>query len=210
MQLLFPKPQINAQMINGHMVVAQPQVRNMPMESQLYTAKYAPGITYIPPMLSHRMNFPVQPRPRRRRANHSLVATMDPVAVARRNERERNRVKLVNEGFDELRKKVPFLPDRKKLSKVEILRCAMLYIGDLKGIIEDYDNNQPFRTKRCSSESSSGSTGDQDLYSAVEQQTYIISDEGDDSDMQSDTSDMDIHNKIDVAWSLDDCPASLA
>ena len=80
-------------------------------------------------------------RPRRRRSNNSLVASMDPEAVARRNERERNRVKQVNDGFDALRKKVPFLPDKKKLSKVEILRCAMMYIRDLKGVVEEFDHN---------------------------------------------------------------------
>ena len=71
---------------------------------------------------------------------------MDPVAVARRNERERNRVKQVNDGFDALRKRVPFLPDKKKFSKVEILRCAMMYIRDLKDIVEEYDCNNVSKT----------------------------------------------------------------
>lgn len=71
---------------------------------------------------------------------------MDPVAVARRNERERNRVKQVNDGFDALRKRVPFLPDKKKFSKVEILRCAMMYIRDLKDIVEEYDCNNVNKT----------------------------------------------------------------
>lgn len=62
---------------------------------------------------------------------------MDPVAVARRNERERNRVKQVNEGFNELRKKIPYIPDKKKFSKVEILRFAMTYIRELQGLIDE-------------------------------------------------------------------------
>ena len=53
---------------------------------------------------------------------------MDPVAVARRNERERNRVKQVNDGFDALRKRVPFLPDKKK------------------DIVEEYDCNNVNKT----------------------------------------------------------------
>jgi len=76
-------------------------------------------------------------RPRRRRNCHSVVATMDPVAVARRNERERNRVKQVNDGFNELRKKIPYIPEKKKFSKVEILRFAMTYIRELQGLIEE-------------------------------------------------------------------------
>lgn len=98
------------------------------------------------PILTHRMNMIMENRPRRRRSNHSHVATMDPVAVARRNERERNRVKQVNDGFDALRKRVPFLPDKKKFSKVEILRCAMMYIRDLKDIVEEYDCNNVNKT----------------------------------------------------------------
>ena len=107
-----------------------------------------------PPILSrmHHHHIPLHHQPnhnhghhlqrnRKRRSNHSLVASMDPEAVARRNERERNRVKQVNDGFDALRKKVPFLPDKKKLSKVEILRCAMMYISDLKGVVQEFDNN---------------------------------------------------------------------
>ena len=76
-------------------------------------------------------------RPRRRRNCQSLVSTMDPVAVARRNERERNRVKQVNDGFNELRKKIPYIPEKKKFSKVEILRFAMMYIKELQRVIDE-------------------------------------------------------------------------
>ncbi len=92
-------------------------------------------------------------RTRRRRTNHSLVATMDPSAVARRNERERNRVKQVNDGFNELRKKIPYIPEKKKFSKVEILRFAMLYIRELQVLINDtsYDETKSERSA-CTSD----------------------------------------------------------
>eukprot|EP00794_Sanderia_malayensis_P012787 gene12787-14098_t len=99
-------------------------------------------------------------RSRKRRANHSLVSTMDPVAVARRNERERNRVKQVNDGFNELRKKIPYIPEKKKFSKVEILRFAMLYIRELQVLINnasscDEGNSEGSSEKsKCSSECS--------------------------------------------------------
>ncbi|XP_057312266.1 achaete-scute homolog 1a-like [Hydractinia symbiolongicarpus] len=141
MQLLYSKPIMNVNFINGPMLVNN---------SQLF-AKYE-HVGYSLPMMSPRMHLPMDAKPRKRRTNHSLVATMDPVAVARRNERERNRVKQVNDGFDSLRKKVPFLPDKKKLSKVEILRYAMMYIRDLKSIVEEYDQNNV--NKRKNSESS--------------------------------------------------------
>ncbi|XP_044538034.1 achaete-scute homolog 2 [Gracilinanus agilis] len=56
-------------------------------------------------------------------------------AVARRNERERNRVKLVNLGFQALRQHVPSGAASKKLSKVETLRSAAQYIRALQQLL---------------------------------------------------------------------------
>ncbi|CAN7995293.1 unnamed protein product [Ixodes pacificus] len=56
-------------------------------------------------------------------------------AVARRNERERNRVRLVNHGFNALRQHVPQTA-QKKLSKVETLRSAVEYIKELQELLE--------------------------------------------------------------------------
>jgi len=157
---------INAEMINSGQMLYGNDIYN---NGQKY-----PPMGYTTFAIAPRMNhMPLHQqqhlRPRRRRSNHSLVATMDPEAVARRNERERNRVKQVNDGFDSLRKKVPFLPNKKKLSKVEILRCAMMYIRDLKGVVDEFDHNNthfpphPFncmKTRPDGSLSSSGSSGD--------------------------------------------------
>ena len=129
MQLLFPKPMMNGGMVNAHMLMGNSQLFN----------KYGQMTCTLP--LVSRMHHTMDQRSRRRRSNHSLVASMDPATVARRNERERNRVKQVNDGFAALRKKVPFLPDKKKLSKVEILRYAMMYIRDLKEMVDDHDCN---------------------------------------------------------------------
>lgn len=60
-------------------------------------------------------------------------------AVAKRNERERNRVRLVNEGFSCLRQRIPFIPQKKKLSKVETLRYALAYIKHLQCVIQEHD-----------------------------------------------------------------------
>lgn len=63
----------------------------------------------------------------------------------KRNERERNRVKTINQHFSTLRQHVPHPLNMsgkvKKLSKVEILKAAMDYIYDLKDILEDIDSN---------------------------------------------------------------------
>ncbi|KAG8196918.1 hypothetical protein JTE90_027622 [Oedothorax gibbosus] len=56
--------------------------------------------------------------------------------VARRNERERKRVKLVNMGFAKLRQYIPTNGrPGKRLSKVETLRSAIDYIRQLRQIL---------------------------------------------------------------------------
>lgn len=57
-----------------------------------------------------------------------------PTAV-RRNERERNRVKMVNLGFSTLRQHVPNGAKNKKMSKVETLRSAVDYIKQLQKVL---------------------------------------------------------------------------
>ncbi|XP_018027938.1 uncharacterized protein LOC108683165 [Hyalella azteca] len=61
--------------------------------------------------------------------------------LSRRNARERNRVRLVSQGFAILRQHVPQAARRKKLSKVETLRCAVDYIKALSRMIEEYNAN---------------------------------------------------------------------
>ncbi|XP_041354871.1 achaete-scute homolog 1-like [Gigantopelta aegis] len=65
-----------------------------------------------------------------------------PAAVHRRNERERNRVKLVNLGFETLREHVPSGKKNKKMSKVDTLRGAVDYIKHLQDVLNgDTDSN---------------------------------------------------------------------
>jgi len=88
-----------------------------------------------------------------------------PASVARRNARERNRVKQVNNGFATLRSHIPpnvaaaLSPQganargaSKKLSKVETLRMAVEYIRSLQEMIEEHE-----------AENSSHSGSDQNL-----------------------------------------------
>ncbi|XP_056463982.1 achaete-scute homolog 1b-like [Gadus chalcogrammus] len=56
-------------------------------------------------------------------------------SVARRNERERNRVRQVNAGFQTLRQHVPNGATNGKLSKVETLRSAVEYIRALQQLL---------------------------------------------------------------------------
>ncbi|XP_067123558.1 achaete-scute homolog 1a-like isoform X2 [Centruroides vittatus] len=59
-----------------------------------------------------------------------------PTAVARRNARERRRVRMVNLGFTTLRDHVPSGAKNKKLSKVETLRSAIEYIKQLQDLLD--------------------------------------------------------------------------
>ena len=50
--------------------------------------------------------------------------------------RERIRVEAFNSAFTDLRKLLPTLPPDKKLSKIEILRLAICYIGYLNHVLD--------------------------------------------------------------------------
>lgn len=66
-----------------------------------------------------------------------------PVAVARRNARERNRVKQVNNGFATLRQHIPGAAKAKKISKVETLKQAVEYIRSLQDLLHDSNSLVP-------------------------------------------------------------------
>jgi Helix-loop-helix DNA-binding domain len=93
------------------------------------------------------MNFQQQKEKKRRVSDGSTgkAKSTPGVSVARRNARERNRVKQVNNGFSMLRDHIP--PEiadtfeqagrgnAKKLSKVETLRMAVEYIKSLETLL---------------------------------------------------------------------------
>lgn len=71
-------------------------------------------------------------------------------SIARRNARERNRVKQVNDGFNELRKRLPAAViaalsggsrrgSGKKLSKVDTLRMVVEYIRHMEQMLDESD-----------------------------------------------------------------------
>ncbi|XP_060118375.1 achaete-scute homolog 3 [Heteronotia binoei] len=58
-----------------------------------------------------------------------------PAFIRKRNERERQRVKCVNEGYAKLRHHLPAEYLEKRLSKVETLRAAIRYIRYLQSVL---------------------------------------------------------------------------
>nr|XP_057903365.1 fer3-like protein [Doryrhamphus excisus] len=53
------------------------------------------------------------------------------------NVRERKRMFSLNEAFDALRKKVPTFAYEKRLSRIETLRLAIVYISFMKDLLEN-------------------------------------------------------------------------
>ena len=72
--------------------------------------------------------------------HHHSVKKMQTPSVSRRNARERNRVKQVNNGFSTLRTHIPHL--KNKTSKVDTLRAAVDYIKALRNLIGEPLNDQ--------------------------------------------------------------------
>ncbi|KFV95454.1 Achaete-scute 3, partial [Eurypyga helias] len=71
------------------------------------------------------------PHPSYHRSEHSY----GPAFIRKRNERERQRVKCVNEGYAKLRHHLPKEYLEKRLSKVETLRAAIKYISYLQSVL---------------------------------------------------------------------------
>ncbi|XP_077493093.1 achaete-scute homolog 3-like [Amblyomma americanum] len=80
---------------------------------------------------------------------------LEPTFIRRRNERERQRVRHVNDGFERLRSRLPLPPRDKdrRLSKVETLRYAISYIRHLQRLLglvcdEDDEDTENSRGRR--------------------------------------------------------------
>ncbi|XP_011639065.1 achaete-scute complex protein T3-like [Pogonomyrmex barbatus] len=99
-----------------------------------------------------------------------------PASVARRNARERNRVKQVNNGFATLRQHIPQTVAQalgsstagthggsraaKKLSKVETLRMAVEYIRSLQRLLAEHDGSSESNGSSPTSTSSNSPGGE--------------------------------------------------
>ncbi|XP_004675772.1 PREDICTED: achaete-scute homolog 4 [Condylura cristata] len=74
--------------------------------------------------------------PRRPYLSLPLEGAFEPAFLRKRNERERQRVRCVNEGYARLRDHLPRELADKRLSKVETLRAAIGYIRHLQELLE--------------------------------------------------------------------------
>ncbi|XP_029318204.1 achaete-scute homolog 4-like [Cottoperca gobio] len=62
--------------------------------------------------------------------------SFEPAFIRKRNQRERHRVRCVNQGYARLREHLPQEFEDKRLSKVETLRAAIEYIKHLQSLLD--------------------------------------------------------------------------
>ena len=124
-----------------------PQKVLAPKTVTVFTTAASPTTTLTPPKTGTKRKLsdpsPEPPVKCKRRINFGVsyvVSPQPPVAVARRNARERNRVKQVNNGFATLRQHIPGAAKAKKISKVETLKQAVDYIRSLQMLLEEHDS----------------------------------------------------------------------
>uniref|UniRef100_A0A8C5SAF8 Achaete-scute family bHLH transcription factor 4 n=1 Tax=Laticauda laticaudata TaxID=8630 RepID=A0A8C5SAF8_LATLA len=85
--------------------------------------------------------------------------SFEPAFIRKRNERERQRVRCVNEGYARLRDHLPKELAEKRLSKVETLKAAITYIKHL----------QNFLRRECNSDGESKTSLASSPYSEFEE-----------------------------------------
>lgn len=75
-------------------------------------------------------------KPRRRR----IITVVQRQAA---NVRERRRMFSLNEAFDELRRKVPTFAYEKRLSRIDTLRLAIVYISFMTDLLRQHGHGRP-------------------------------------------------------------------
>lgn len=152
----YQQPQHHFQIINGNMMML-PQQQPMHHVQQLqYVNKLQPIAPAQPKVVLGTSNLQnIQQTPatvggpmfEKKRFTYNTMPYGEQLpSVARRNARERNRVKQVNNGFSNLRQHIPQSVINalssggrgasKKLSKVDTLRIAVEYIRGLQDLLE--------------------------------------------------------------------------
>ncbi|XP_054432469.1 achaete-scute homolog 5 [Pteronotus mesoamericanus] len=91
-----------------------------------------PFLLFPGPAAAYAGLFPCAPGPG---ALGGYDCPFEPAFIHKRNERERHRVRCVNEGYARLRGHLPGALAERRLSKVETLRAAIRYIRHLQELL---------------------------------------------------------------------------
>ncbi|NXI42344.1 ASCL4 protein, partial [Galbula dea] len=100
--------------------------------------------------------------------------SFEPAFIRKRNERERQRVRCVNEGYTRLREHLPKEFADKRLSKVETLRAAINYIKHLQSLLDCHSLGSskapsPGTPRECNSDGESKTSSASSPYSEFEE-----------------------------------------
>lgn len=176
----YQQQQHHFQMLNGNIMLLQKaqQQQQTLQQSNVYQAKKQQNIAPAPKILGNSNLYNIQMGPggddllpRKKYTYMNMPYGEQLPSVARRNARERNRVKQVNNGFANLRQHLPQTVINtlshggrgasKKLSKVDTLRIAVEYIRGLQDMLEDSQpsvaNKMHVGTALCDESSNDGS-----------------------------------------------------
>lgn len=108
-----------------------PPPRPAPLPAE--PAGAVPFLLFPGPAAAYAGLFPCAPGPG---ALGAYDCAFEPAFIHKRNERERHRVRCVNEGYARLRGHLPGALAERRLSKVETLRAAIGYIRHLQELLE--------------------------------------------------------------------------
>lgn len=151
--------------------VTQHQQQSPPYQQQISPPYESPGATYSNQNNQHPFfKYP----PSYLQDCMAGVMVAEPAFIRKRNERERIRVRNVNEGYARLRDHLPLEPTEKRLSKVETLRGAIKYIKLLKTILRDTDSSSTSSSTVSSRMTSSHHHGGQHFKEAAIRMTSTM------------------------------------
>ncbi|CAK1551935.1 unnamed protein product [Leptosia nina] len=150
-------------------------------------------------------NYAKRPKYRESTNTNEDARNATPLAVARRNARERNRVRQVNDGFAALRRHIPEevaaafenansnRGPNKKLSKVETLRMAVEYIRNLESLLNiGYTDKENLSRQSMESFPSPASSSPRE--NSQERSYYCLNSPAlDDEDLDEDELDGSLH-----------------
>ncbi|KAH8399970.1 hypothetical protein KR215_004859 [Drosophila sulfurigaster] len=180
----------NIMLLQHHQLPQHQQQLTVPQQHQLIAPKLPLGnsqlqnmqhASSVGPML-HKKKFNYNNMPYSISSSSNSGAEQMP-SVARRNARERNRVKQVNNGFVNLRQHLPQSVINtlsnggrgasKKLSKVDTLRIAVEYIRGLQDMLDDGSSSSeerqlPSFSQHSADESSNDGSYSNDYNSSIE------------------------------------------
>lgn len=128
---------------SNHPVNTAMSMQGMPLDMNMISSPTTymnsrPAFIDIPPQQYHPYQHhhpqPQSTKPKRRR----IITTAQRKAA---NIRERRRMYNINDAFDLLRKRVPTFAYERRLSRIETLRLAIVYIGFMTDMLNGKDAN---------------------------------------------------------------------